>query len=318
MDTTDMQLINDIYINLLKKGRHIYKESGKEYILSNAQKLESYSKYLSQMNDKLEAILDLTDKYSNECMIKANKIRLYIDINDRYKDDPSKMFLAHKKMHGNVSWGEVTEIKDKKNILLKNVSKIVKKTNSKSEYNQEPIIYKDISKIYGNDIGFECKIPIINKLNEMPSALYWYDGDKQNPKGVYICVSRKFYVQVPFPNVVNGTKDFNRTCSIKCKYNTEKECFAARRGLSNRLDSKPRECTFAHSGDKYIKIGSLFRCPNMPRFGSHSSLKDDLENLPDCDIKVLLMYSLSDVLLSSLWFQKQKNKNITFTNIDIC
>lgn len=318
MDASDMQLLNDIYIRILKKGRAIYKESEKENIISNAQKLETYSTYLEQMNAKLETILDLTYKYARECITKATEIRQFIDINDRYKDDPSKMFLAHKEMYSGMSWADLTDIEDEKERILKNVAEIVKTPNLKSEFVQTPIIYKDLSKIYGNDIGFNCKIPIINKLNEMPSALYWYDGDQQNPKGVYTCLSRKFYVQVPFPNVIDGTKDFNRTCSIKCKYNTNEECLIVRSDLAKKYESTIRECKFAHVGDKYIKIGTTFRCPNIPRFGNHAFLKDDIENLPDCDIKMLLMYSLSDILLSSLWFQKQKNTNIVFTNIDTC
>ena len=47
-----------------------------------------------------------------------------------------------------------------------------------------------------------------------------------------------------------------------------------------------------------------------------------MDNIPDDDIKTILMYSLSDMLLSSMWFQRQKDednhKSIIMTNIDIC
>jgi hypothetical protein len=33
---------------------------------------------------------------------------------------------------------------------------------------------------------------------------------------------------------------------------------------------------------------------------------------------MMLMYSLSDMLLGSLWFQKQNNNNMILTNIDTC
>jgi len=317
MDKSSMELIHDVYIKLLKHGHSIYTESSNSNTIDSAQKLESYSTYLKQMNDKLKTILDLTSMYAKECNNKADEIREIIDINSRNADDPSKMFLAYKEMHKGMSWADITEIEDEKELVLKAVNKAITGPN-KSEYSHANIMYKDLSKIYGKDIGFDCKIPIINKLNEMPSALYWYDGDQKNPQGIYTCVSRKFYVQVPFPNVVDGTKDFNRTRSIKCKYNTTDECLELRRDLATRYNYKIRDCNFAHSGDKYTKIGTSFRCPNIPRFGNHMFLKQDLENLPDCDIKMLLMYSLSDVLLSSLWFQKQKDASIVFTNIDTC
>ena len=318
MDANDMILLNDIYIRILKKGRDVYKESEQENTISNAQKLESYSTYLEQLNIKIENILELNNKYARECITKATEIRKFIDLNDKYKDDPSRMILAHREMYGDISWGDLTDLDDKKKNILKTVKNVIQTPISKKDYIQTPIMYKDLSQIYNKDIGFNCKIPIINKLNEMPSALYWYEGDQKNPKGVYTCISRKFYVQVPLPNVIDGTKDFNRTCSIKCKYNTVEECFSIRDELAKRYDSEIRECKFAHHGDKYTKIGTSFRCPNIPRFGNHLTLSNDLDNLPDYDIKMMLMYSLSDILLANLWFQKQKDADILFTNIDTC
>ena len=99
MDSHDMKLLNDLYVKILKKGRCIYNEAESENNIHHAQKLESYSTYLGQMNDKLENILDLTDKYARECINKATEIRTFVDINDRYKDDPTRMFLAHKEIY---------------------------------------------------------------------------------------------------------------------------------------------------------------------------------------------------------------------------
>jgi hypothetical protein len=317
MDSQDMALLNEIYIRILKKGRSIYNKS-MENNIANAQNLESYSTYLNEMNEKLESILDLTEKYSNECIEKATELRKYVEINDKYKDDSSRMIYAHKEMYSGLSWADVTDVEDAKEKILDNVDKIIVKPILEKEFKQTPILYKDISNIYGKDIGFNCKIPIINKLNEIPSALYWYAGDKNNPKGVYICISRKFYVQIPFPNVIDGTRDFNRKCSIKCKYESKEECLKLRTDLAKRYNSSIRECNFAHKGEKYVRVGTTFRCPTMPHFGRHSSLKNDLENLPDYDIKMMLLNALSDIFISKLWFQRQKNDNLILHNIDIC
>ena len=128
---------------------------------------------------------------------------------------------------------------------------------------------------------------------------------------------------------VNGW-DYNTCTVISCilkehqdNNSNIKECCDARTNLASKYNSTVRDCNFAHKGDKYIKLGTSFRSPHKPRFGNHNFLNDDMDSIPDDDIKTILMYALSDVLLSSMWFQKQKddddhNSNIIFTNIDIC
>ena len=155
----------------------------------------------------------------------------------------------------------------------------------------------------------------------MPNTFYWYNGDKKNPPGVYACLSPGFCVRVPFPDIIDATNSYNRTGSIRCKHDTQHECLKIRRDLASRYNSDVRECTFAHKNDKYIKIGTLFRCPNMPHFGTHRTLSKDLDSILDEDIKTMLMYSLSDMLLSSLWYQKKhpsKKTSLVLTDIDVC
>lgn len=323
MDADDMTTLNDIYIKILKTGRKLYTKSEKRMTVKAAQRLESYSTYLGEMNEKIESILDLTEKYAQECLNRATEIRKNININEKYEGDPSMMFKAHKELYDGLSWADITEMEEAKEKVVNDVEVAVHKKTNKQEYVHTPIVYKNISDIYGKRIGFDWKVPIINKLNEMPSSLYWYGGDTNNPEGVYTCLTRGFYIQVPFPNVIDATKDFNRTGSVKCKYNNLKECLDVREDLANRYNSAVRDCNFAHKGDKYIKIGTTFRCPHKPRFGNHSHLKEDIGSVPDSDIKTILMYSLSDILLSSMWFQKQNTEepnksNMIMTNIDIC
>lgn len=319
MDSQDMKTLNDIYIRLLKNGRDIYDKSVDKTI-ADAQELESYSEYLNQMNEKLENILDLTDKFSIECINKATEIRQYIEFNDKYKDDPFRMLLYDKNKYAGISWADISEIEDKKENLVKQVDEKINKPYNENDFKRKTVLYKDISDIYGKglNLGFDCKIPIINRINEIPPALYWYKGDKTNPKGVYICISHRFYAQIPFSNIIDGTKDNDRTCSIKCKYENNVDCTRARSEYAQRYNSDIRECKFAHKGEKYVRIGTALRCPNMPYFGRKSTLSKDLGNLPDHDIKMMLMNALSDLFLSNLWFQKQKNENLVLHNIDTC
>jgi hypothetical protein len=319
MDPTDVKTINDIYVKILKTGRRLYDSENSPECEGNtvchAQKLESYSTYLGQMNDKLEHILKISDKYANECFTKATEIREFVNLHDKYKDDEFPLFSVNRELYKNLDWGHEMEMEDKKNEILDNIKNITEKKNI-HEY--KPIMYKNVKDLYSTKIDFDWKIPIINRLNEMTPSLYWYNGDKNNPKGVYTCLSNGFNVQVPFPNTIDGTKDFNRVCSIKCKYNTTVDCLKVRQDLSNKFNSDIRPCNFAHAGEKYSKLGTSFRCPNIPRFGNHMFLNNDLNKLPDYDMKMMLMYSLSDVLLSSMWFQKHKIKKLLLTNIDTC
>lgn len=315
MNPDDIKKINNIYVKILKDGLKIYDIIDNDNnTIQNAKKLESYSTYLSEMNEKLEHILNISNKYVNECLDKATEIREYVDLNDKYKHDKFPIFSITKELNKNIIWADVVELEDKKNNLLHDVKKI---TEDKTEYNQKNIMYKNIENEY-KYINFKYQIPIINRLDEIPQSLYWYKGDKDNPKGIYTSLSPGFYVQVPFPDVIDGTKDFNRICSIKCKYNTIDECLKIRQDLSNKFNSDIRVCNFAHKGENYTKIGTSFRCPNIPRFGNHNFLNTDLENLPHNDMKMLLMYSLSDMMLSSMWFQKKQLPNMVLTKIDTC
>jgi hypothetical protein len=317
MDPDDIKVINDIYIKTLKKGRNTYELSNVEHnTIQHAQELESYSTYLHEMNYKLYHILEISDKYADECFNKATEIREYVHLHDKYKNEEYPVFSVHKTMFKNSKWCDIMDDDDKINNILSNVKDIT--DQNKDLCTEKQTIYKNIKDLYTHKINFDWNIPIINRLSEIPQSLYWYKGDKNNDEGIYTCLSDGFCVQIPFPNTVDGTKDFNRICSIKCKYKTIDECLKIRQELSNKFNSDVRICNFAHTGEKYTKIGTSFRCPNIPRFGNHTFLNEDLNTLPDYDMKMMLMYSLSDVLLGSMWFQQQKRKKITLTNIDTC
>ena len=322
MEETDIKILDDLYKKSLKMGRIIYDMAAETLTTETAGKLESYAEYLLEMNDKLEDILTLSDRYAKECLEKATEIRKTIDINEQYANsDMSDMARTHVKLYDGINWGEAQDIVDKKEQILNDVdTKISQPPVKPQQLNSRA--YKNMGSIYNKQLGFEWKAPIINKLNEMPPSIYWYNGDQTNPAGLYTCVTRGFYIQVPFPNVIDATQNFNRTGSIKCKYSNVEECLSFRKNLASRYNSEVRECNFAHEGDQYIKLGTTFRCPHKPRFGSHPHLKDDLDTVLDSDIKTMLMYSLSDVLLSSLWFQKTKKgddkSNMIMANIDIC
>jgi hypothetical protein len=316
MDERDMQVINDIYVKILRNGRKMY---GSENTIAAACQLETYSTYLSEMNDKLESMVDLTQKFSVECLSKATEIREEVAINNKFDGDQSKISFAFRDKNSNLSWADATDIEDRTDAVLECVEAAIVKKPTEGEFKQGHVLYKTLTDIYGIELDHEWKLPIANRIKDIPPALQWYKGDTNNPEGIYICLSDGFYTQVPMPNILDATKDFNRTGSVKCKHYTKEACYKARETLAYRRNFDMRSCSFAHKGDKYVKIGTIFRCPKFPGFGKHSSLNADLVEIPDDDIRSILMYSLSDAMLSSLWFQNQKQKNgMVMTNIDIC
>lgn len=313
----DMKLINDVYNRVLKMGKKLYLGADNDQTVKTAQILESYVGYLNNINEKITNILNLTTQFADQCLEKSNEIREQVDIENKYEGDPSRLFMAYGNRYKNSNWADLQESEENKDAVLNNVDAVINTNITKKEYAYMPLLYKNIPNIGGADLGFNFKMPIVDRLADMPSALYWYRGDSKHPPGVYICLSRGFYVQVPFPDVVDSTKDFNRTNSIKCKYQTTAECNMIRSDLAKKHNSDVRPCNFAHSGNKYMKIGTTFRCAANPRFGNHHYLKDDINTIDSTDINNILMYSLSDILLSSIWVQKH-NRNDILTNIDTC
>lgn len=337
MNDIDLVILDTLYNKTLKLGRILYDEAAASESIEMAGKLEAYAELSMEMNNKLENILNLSTKYAHECLHKATNIRKRINIIDNCEGSSYDKFKACVKLYDGIQWSDIQEQSDIRDKLLTDVdAKIERKStkkltaknssNKKSEdrqhISQPTYMYKTMSDVYDKPLGFEWKVPIINKLSELPSSLYWYKGGSSNPPGLYMCITRGFYTQVPFPNVIDATQNFNRTGSIKCKYNTIEDCLSFRRSLASKYNSDVRECNFAHAGDQYIKLGTTFRCPHKPRFGNHNHLTEDINNVSDSDIKTMLMYSLSDILLSSIWFQRTKTgdekSNMILSNIDIC
>lgn len=160
-------------------------------------------------------------------------------------------------------------------------------------------------------------MPIVTNITDIKPAIYYWTGDTTYPSGLYISIYEGCYIQIPFPNVIDGTKNNTREGSIQCKYKTIKQCVEARKALSAKYQTNIRPCNFAHAGDRYLKIGTNYRCPSNPSLGYHNTFCEDIHKVNMSDIRVMLMYSLSDLLISTIWCQ---NQNVTglLTDIDIC
>ncbi len=214
-------------------------------------------------------------------------------------DNPFK--FVYKNPLGILSYGET---KDNKEIPVRRERKIKKTIRKES--------------IYGVPIP-STNFPIVEKLKDIPTAISWFNGDQHNGAGLYICIVPNFYVKVPFPNTTDGTKDYSRIKSIKCKNTIESNCLRYRREIASKHNTTIRECTYAHDGDVYTKIGTNHRCQILTRFGAHETLLSDMETVCEKDIQTMLMYALSDLLLAYIWGKTNKfTEQTVFENIEIC
>ena len=210
--------------------------------------------------------------------------------------------------------------KDFREEFKQDMQVIVNKDKIKHYFNKQPQVNKltylqsiDSINISPNVL----KLPVIDDIQNIPPVMYWYKGDSQNKPGIYTCICPGFYANIPFPNLVSVNEQNYKVNSIACRYITKQNCIEHKRKNSAIYNSEVRQCTYVHKKEKFVKIGSNYRC-NIESFGNHERLLQDLDIVDNNDIKHILMYSLSDTLLSMIWYQnKFKSGNLILQNLDM-
>lgn len=202
--------------------------------------------------------------------------------------------------------------------LMKN-KKLVEQSETKTASNtSQPAIIDSKAveqKTLIPEIGYYMKVAQVADLKHIPPALNYYSGDQP---GLYMRLPNNNLLRIPFPEIVDSKKEYDRKHSIRCKYHTKAECDAQRMKMSKMYNSTVRTCNFAHSGDSIIKIGYPSRCPSVPNFGNPTSMSNDIRQITEDDIKNLLLYSLSDLLAAAVWLDYTGKSGLTITNLDIC
>lgn len=172
---------------------------------------------------------------------------------------------------------------------------------------------------------YKLSIPIIKNLKNIQPMFHWYNGDKHNKCGIYVCLSEGFYVRVPFPSVISKDDENFKVNTVPCKYETKELCYSYKKKSSEFHNTEIRPCLFVHKKEKFAKIGSVYRCA-IEGFGNHNTLVSDMQKINIDDIKRILMYSLSDSLLSTFWYQnkdsgkgseRKSDAETILSNIDI-
>lgn len=178
-------------------------------------------------------------------------------------------------------------------------------------------------KIYVNELKYHLKMPVVNNLKQIPPAMYYLkeDSSKTNSKnnhksGIYINLGNENYAKIPFPEIVDSKKEYDRKHSIRCKYTHKKDCEEQRKKMSKYHNSQIRNCNFAHKGDKLVKIGYPSRCPTIPNYGNPESIDADTKHININDIKNLLMYGLNDLISAMIWMDYNSHKEQVFVNLE--
>lgn len=280
-------------LEILKIGRTQLKEGSEE-------DLTQFYATTSIFHERMREMMILIKNLSDQCNEKSFEARENAGI----REDFGFVYRRGE----NLSWGEMSEIENSRLVLMEKVDKQIDDA-------ENDMAYKNVSDIDGVNVG-NVRIPTIARLNQIPPSIYWYAGDRENPTGLYISVCPNLVVKIPLPEHVDGIKEYDRVRSIKCKYVTIEECRTNRKATALKYKSKIRECTYAHKGDRYRKIGTNYRAQIMPRFGARETLADDILRVTTEDIKKILMNSLSDLLLCRIWGAKTVGRSVVFSDID--
>lgn len=261
-----------------------------ELIQNNNQKLYKYLECLKQ----LESLY-----FSNKNFeLDNNQFIMAFNIdNDIYNKNFTQRFIDDSKAKINI-------FKLKKFISTTSLNTFMEK--------------RDINVIESINISpNSLNLPVVKSLKDVPSMFYWYDGgDTPNKRGIYASLSPGFCVRIPLPNTISTTNPNFKLNSIPCKYETREDCIKNKKKISEIYKSEIRECFYVHRKEKFSKIGSFYRC-NIDSFGSHDSLVTDMNRVNVGDIKRILMYALSDALLSTMWYQnKFKDGNLLLNNLE--
>jgi hypothetical protein len=166
------------------------------------------------------------------------------------------------------------------------------------------------------ELGYYLKLPVVTDLKLLPSAMYFFKGDKQNPPGIYMNILNGNTVRIPFPEIIDSKKEYDRTHSIRCKYNKREECNAQRSKMSKLYNSAVRVCNFAHAGDKIVKIGYPSRCPNVPDFGNPQTMSADVKKVTLTDVQNMMLYGLNDLISSIVWLDYNAVTGQLMTSLD--
>ncbi len=168
------------------------------------------------------------------------------------------------------------------------------------------------------ELNCSLKVHSVKSLKTIPPMFNYYRGDSKNPAGLYCCVIPHVYIRVPFPEIVDSTKEIKRNHSIRCMYKTKQICEEQKKKISKQRNTLPQICNFAHEGDKIVKIGYPSRCSKMPNYGNPVTFTNDMKEMDIDAIRNIIMYGINDVAVAAVWmdYNKPNQNDVVFDALD--
>lgn len=175
-----------------------------------------------------------------------------------------------------------------------------------------------IERILIPELGYYLKLPTVTDLKQIPLALYYLKPNKDSTQvpGIYMNLAQGNYVRIPFPEVVDSKKEYDRKHSIRCKYNSKQECDTQRSKMAKIYNSTVRVCNFAHNGETIVKIGYPSRCPSVPNYGNPTTMANDIKQINFNDVKNTLLYGLNDLISSIVWLDYNTATNLVMDKLE--
>jgi hypothetical protein len=218
-------------------------------------------------------------------------------------------------------WADIAEFEDLKSEILSDsmsecgdahtVMKIQKNKDSLDtasslmEYLPQHL---DIEGIYTYEqAGAKWRLPKIRDINNIPPMFYYFEGDALHKRGVYFSPSPGIFVEVPHIKVIPENISNSKHRTAPCK---------------GGLECPNHECTYAHPGTPYMKVGISARCPKHPGFGDKDNYASDIKQIYETDARLLLLYSITDLFPLVAWMQQCKDPKIgeitVLKSLEIC
>jgi hypothetical protein len=283
-------LVDNIITNcnvLVRNGNDIIKQKN-----VSSDIMTGYSSAIERLYSHLSTINNTLKQHTFDCDFKLNTIQNTI------QDSKKSLFKFIEKSDTGLM--VIKDYADDDEILEEE-----KKTTSKTLI---------LNSLYDVSIP-TTKFTSIESIDKIPQCFYFLKGDSNRKAGVYMCISPNTYIRVPFPDTKYCTDPNTKTNCIRCKHITKENCNEIRKNYIKR-GGVVNACTFVHKNEKYSKIVNNYRCQDNPSFGNFKTLAEDMKNIRLKDIKTIMMYAMSDLLLVYMWFMSVPHDTLVFDNID--
>jgi hypothetical protein len=252
--------------------------------VDNATRL--YNDKIKPVIDNVHQITDDNDSLELYDMWKLNYINTNEPSEELLKDwaglDEHNDICRHLKSISKVGYPDSNNIRPLKELKTDSIRNLESKFNITRD--------DDRTEVYNYDYnGARIFLPVVDRLEDVPSCFYYFKGKGKQSKGVYMSPYPGVVVKVPDSKIIPYSTENSNQRTVKCIKG--KEC-------------QNTYCTYAHPGMEYIQTSSVSRCPNCPRFGNTDTIVDDLNEVKMEDIRLVSFYSLSGLWASSIWYDK--------------